>query len=62
MTSKKIFFLVSLLAIALMLVACGGGANEPTNEPMNEPANTTSNEPMNETTNEPITCFFVSDL
>jgi len=54
MTSKKIFFLVSLLAIALMLVACGGGANEPTNEPMNEPANATSNEPMNETTNEPM--------
>jgi len=54
MKFKKLFLVLGLLVVAAMVLsACGGGANtteEPANEPMNEP----EEEPMNEPEEEPM--------
>ncbi|MGD2027173.1 MAG: ABC transporter substrate-binding protein, partial [Anaerolineales bacterium] len=44
-----------LVVFTMVLTACGGAANEPTEEPMNEePANEPAEEPMEEPTEEPM--------
>jgi phosphonate transport system substrate-binding protein len=58
MKHKKLFYLFGLLVIAAMVLsACGGGANateEPMEEPTEEPMEEPTEEPMEEPTEEPM--------